>query len=172
MKLRVGDIVEFKKYEDMSIYDTALLTEECFPESGKVTDVRSLDKCVEYFCIEGSPYNFNSGSVARVISDVDGVDINSLKLGDEVLIKATINEIRGDSIWVSWCKKTDITKILKRKVPERFIVQDDKYGMYIIGEDTLSYDKSKAKIYNSRIEANNEAADMHLNGWETITYDD
>lgn len=67
-------------------------------------------------------------------------------------------------------KVGDAVKILKRKEPEHFIVQDDNYGMYIIGEDTLSYDKSKAKIYNSRIEANEAAADMHLNTWEVIPY--
>lgn len=60
----------------------------------------------------------------------------------------------------------------ERKEPEHFIVQDDNYGMYIIGKDTLSYDKSKAKVYDSRIEANDDAADMHLNAWEVIPYDD
>lgn len=173
MKLKVGDVVVFKNYADMSVYDTALLMEECFPESGKVTDVRSLDKGVEYFCIEGSPYNFNSGSVARVISDVDDIDINNLKPGDEVLVKATVNSCYDDTVFINPVErslnKDDVLKVLKRKT-EKFIVQDDHYGMYIIGKDTLSYDKSKAKIFNSRNEANEVAADMHLNAWEVIPY--
>lgn len=60
----------------------------------------------------------------------------------------------------------------ERKEPEHFIVQDDNYGMYIIGEDTLSYDKSRAKVYTSRDAANEDAADMHLNAWEVIKYGD
>ena len=172
MKLKVGDVVVFKNYADMSVYDTALLMEECFPESGKVTDVRSLDKGVEYFCIEGSPYNFNSGSVARLISDVNDHDLGVIRKGDEVLVKAIVKEAFNGLVKInSSVDKNDITKVLKRK-PEKFIVQDDHYGMYIIGKDTLSYDKSKAHIFNSREEANEVAADFHLNAWEVIPYDD
>ena len=52
--------------------------------------------------------------------------------------------------------------------PERFILQEDHYGMYVNGSGVLITDKSHAKIYNSRNEANEEAADMHLNAWEVI----
>lgn len=173
MELHVGDVVEFKKYADMSVTDTALIMEDGFPESGKVTEVKKLYSGVTFFNIEESPYDFNSRSVARVISDVDDHDLVLIRKGDEVLVKATVKEVFNGFVQInSLVDKTDITKILKRKAPERFIVQDDKYGMYIIGEGTLSYDKSKAKIYNSRIEANNEAADMHLNAWDVISYDD
>lgn len=68
-------------------------------------------------------------------------------------------------------KVGDIAKMLNIKVPEQFIVQEDHYGMYIISKDTLSYDKSEAKIYASRNTANEDAADMHLNAWDVIPYD-
>jgi len=170
MKLKVGDIVEFKNYADMSVDDTALITEDRFPESGKVTEVNELDNELTIFNIEGSPYVFNSGSVARVISDVD---INSLKRGDEVLVKATIKDtFNGFAELIPLVKKTDVTKILKRKEPEHFIVQEDYYGMYVNGSGVLITDKRHAKIYNSRNEANEAAADMHLNAWDVIPYDD
>ena len=69
-------------------------------------------------------------------------------------------------------KVGDIAKILKIKTPERFIVQEDYYGMYISDKDTLSYDKSKAKIYTLRYTANEDAADMYLNAWDVVQYDD
>lgn len=175
MELKVGDIVEFKKYEDLSVDDNAVITKEELPKSGKVKKIIFGNEKVIYFFIEGSPYSFSAKSIARVISDVDDCDydLGVIRKGDEVLVKATVKEVFNGFVQInSSVDKTDITKILKRKSPERFIVQDDKYGMYIIGEGTLSYDKSKAKIYNSRIEANNEAADMHLNTWDVIPYDD
>lgn len=169
MKLKIGDIVEFKNYSDMSVDDTAFLAEDDFPESGKVTEVRSRG----YFRIEGSPYNFNSGSVARVISDIDDYDLGVIREGDEVLVKATVNGVFVDKVRISsQIKKSDVIKILKRKTPERFIVQEDHYGMYISGRYSLSSAKSEAKVYNSRIEANDDAADMHLNAWDVIKYDD
>ena len=169
MKLKVGDVVEFKKYEDIDYDERALLSEEDFPKSGKVKEICSG----EGFFIEESPYWYKTGSVARVISDVDNYDLGVIREGDEVLVKATVNGIFVDKVRISsQIKKSDVVKILKRKAPERFIVQDDKYGMYIIGEDALAYDKSRAKIYNSRIEANDAAADMHLNTWEVLPYDD
>lgn len=58
------------------------------------------------------------------------------------------------------------------KEPKHFIVQEDNYGMYIETSQELVQDNSKAKIYNSRNEANEAAADMHLNAWEVIPYDD
>lgn len=172
MKLEIGDIVEFKKYEDMSLHDNALICEEDFPEYGKVTDVRTFNTGAVYFNIEGSLYNFNSGSVARIISDVDDVDINKLNVGDEVLMKVTIGEIKGEHIWVSWVDKSDVIKVLKRKEPERFIVKEDYYGMYVNGSEVLVVNKDDAKIFDSRNEANNVAADMHLNAWDVIPYDD
>ena len=169
MKLKVGDIVEFKKYEDMSGYDTEILMEEDFPEYGKVTEVHPNG----YFCIEGSPYNFYSESVARVISDVDDVDINSLNPGDEVLVKATVKEVFNGFLKInSSVDKTDVTKILKRKEPERFVVKEDYYSMYIGAEQGLVSDKNKAKVYTSRDAANHDAMNMHLNELEMIRYDD
>jgi len=169
MKLEIGDVVEFKKYEDMSVDDTALIMEDRFPESGKVTKVDELDNELTLFNIEGSPYVFNSGSVARIISDVDDVDVDSLKKGDEVLVKATIKDtFNGFVELIPLVKKTDATKILKRKEPEHFIVKEDYYGMYVNGSGVLITDKRHAKIYNSRNEANDEAADMHLKAWDVI----
>jgi len=169
MKLEIGDVVEFKKYEDMSVDDTALIMEDRFPESGKVTKVDELDNELTLFNIEGSQYVFNSGSVARIISDVDDVDVDSLKKGDEVLVKATIKDtFNGFVELIPLVKKTDATKILKRKEPEHFIVKEDYYGMYVNGSGVLITDKRHAKIYNSRNEANDEAADMHLKAWDVI----
>lgn len=170
MKLKVGDVVEFKKYEDIDYDERVLLSEEKFPKSGKVKEVITAHEKDLYFSIEESPYWYSTGSVARVISGVDDIDIDSLKPGDEVLMKVTVGEIRENYIWVSWVDKSDIVKVLKRK-EERFIVQEDRYKMYVINSKSLSLDKSKAKIYTSRNTANEEAADMHLNAWEVIPYD-
>lgn len=172
MKLKVGDIVEFKNYADMSVDDTALIMEDVFPESGKVTEVNELDNELTLFSIEGSPYVFNSGSVARIISDVDDVDINNLNVGDEVLAKVTVKGIFADGIRISsQIKTSDVVKILKRKEPELFVVKEDYYGMYVNGSEVLVVNKDDAKIFNSRNEANEVAADMHLNAWDVIPYD-
>ncbi len=172
MKLKVGDVVVFKNYADMSVYDTALLMEECFPESGKVTEVNELDNELTLFNIEGSPYNFNSGSVARLISDVNDYDLGVIRKGDEVLVKATVKDTFNEfAELIPLVDKTDITKILKRKSPERFIVKEDHYGMYIGVARKLVSDKSTAKVYTSRNTANEDAADMHLNAWDVIPYD-
>jgi len=167
MKLKVGDFVEFKKYEDMTEDEVMHISEKSFPKYGKITEVVSDD----FFYIEGYGYLFNPKSVARVISDVDDVDINSLKPGDEVLVKAKIFEIEGDHIWVSWVDKSDVVKVLKRKEPEHFIVQEDRYGMYIGFTRTLVRDKSKAKLYASLDGANEAAVDMRLEDWDVIPYD-
>lgn len=172
MKLKVGDIVEFKNYADMSVDDTALIMEDRFPESGKVTEVNELDNELTLFSIEGSPYVFNSGSVARVISDVYDIDINSLKPGDEVLVKSTIKDTFNEFIeLIPLVEKSDIFKKIKRKEPEHFIVKEDYYGMYISVAQELVPDKDVAKIYTSRNTANEDAADMHLNAWEVLPYD-
>nr|DAM08163.1 MAG TPA: hypothetical protein [Caudoviricetes sp.] len=173
MKLKVGDIVEFKNYADMSVDDTALIMEDRFPESGKVTEVNELDNELTLFSIEGSPYNFYSGSVARVISDVYDIDINSLKPGDEVLVKATIKDTFNEFVeLIPLLEKSDIFKKIKRKEPEHFIVKEDYYGMYVNGSEALVVNKDDAKIFDSRNEANEVAAVMHLNAWEVIPYDD
>lgn len=168
MKLKVGDIIEFKKYEDMTCDETMCVDEEDFPKSGKIKEI----KFDGYFLIENSQYTLNPKSIARVISDADDDDSDVIRKGDEILVKATVKEVFNGFVQINQSvDKTDVVNVLKRKEPERFIVQDDNYGMYIIGEDTLSYDKSKAKVYKSRTEANNDAADMHLNAWEVIPYD-
>jgi len=172
MKLKVGDVVEFKNYADMSVDDTALITEDRFPESGKVTEVNELDNELTLFSIEGSPYVFNSGSVARIISDVDDVDINNLNVGDEVLAKVTVKEIFADGIRISsQIKTSDVVKVLKRKEPEYFIVKESHYGMYIGFARTLVSDKSKAKLHASLDAANEAATDMQLDDWDVIPYD-
>lgn len=168
MKLKVGDVVEFKKYEDMTEDEISCIAGKYFPKSGKITKIRNDG----FFTVEYSGYVFNPESVARVISDVDDIDIDSLKPGDEVLMKVTVGEIRENYILVSWVDKSDIVKVLKRKEPEHFIVKEDYYGMYVNGSGVLIADKRHAKIYNSRNEANDEAADMHLNAWEVIPYGD
>lgn len=168
MKLKVGDVVEFKNYEDMSIDDTALIEEDRFPESGKVTEVTELYNDITFFNIEGSPYNFNSGSVARVISDAD---VNKLNTEDKILAKVTVKGIFADGIRISsQIKTSDVVKVLKRKEPEGFIVREDHYGMYVNGSGVLINDKRHAEIYSSRNEANEAAADMHLDAWDVIPY--
>ena len=171
MKLEIGDIVEFKKYEDMNDDERMMISKDFFPSYGKIKkiNVNSLD---EFFNIVGNNCVFSKKSIARVISDVDDVDINSLKPGDEVLMKVTIGEVRKNHIWVSWVDKSDVVEILKRKEPEYFIVQENHYGMYIGFARELVSDKSKAKLHASRDAANEAATDMHLNAWDVIPYDD
>ena len=171
MKLNVGEVVEFKKYEDMNGGETMGISEEYFPKYGKVKAI-NVNGCDRFFNIEEEGYTFCTGSVARVISDVDDIDIDSLKPGDEVLMKVTVGEIRENYIWVSWVDKSDVVKVLKRKEPERFIVKEDYYDMYVNGSGVLIADERHAKVFNSRNEANEAAADMHLNAWEVIPYGD
>jgi len=162
MELKVGDIVEFKKYEDMTEDEIFDIDRDFFPKSGKITEIKNDG----FFTIEDYGYVFNPGSVARV-------DINSLKPGDEVLVKANINEIFEDHIYVtSKIDKKSVVKIIKRKEPEHFIVKEDHYGMYIGTELELEIDKSKAKIYTSRDTAVKDAVEMFpYDNWEVIPYD-
>ena len=125
MELNVGDIVEFKNYEDMSWNETLAIPKNKFPKSGKVTKVIDPNKEVVYFYIKGNPCCFSNKAVARVV----GADIH-------------------------------------------FIIQENYYGMYIGGAGKLVSDKSKAKIYTSGNIADSDAADMHLNAWDVIPYDD
>lgn len=170
MKLKVGDIVEFKNYTDMTNEEHMMIGKDSFPTSGTV---RKVFNNFDFFCIEGSLYAFNVKSIARVISDVDNININSLNPGDEVLVKATVKEVFNGFIQVdSSIDKTDVTKIIKRKDPERFVVQEDYYGMYVNGSEVLVVNKDDAKIYNSRNEANEVAAGLHLKDWKVIPYND
>lgn len=170
MDLKVGDIVEFKKYEDMTDDEVMCISEEFFPLSGKVKEI-NVSGCDRYFRITGSKYIFSKESVARIISDAD--DVGSLKVGDEALAKVTVKGLFADGIRISsQIKKSDVVKILKRKEPEHFIVQEDRYGMYIYGFGVLISNKDDAKIYSSLNEANEAAADMHLNAWDVIPYGD
>lgn len=165
MDLKVGDLVAFKKYEDMTERERSGISKDVFPEFGTVAEIyNSIDR----FVIKEAPYTLRQGSIDYVISDNVAVDIH---VGDEVLMKVTVGEIRENYIWVSWVDKSDIVKVLKRK-EERFIVKEDHYGMYVNGSGVLIADKRHAKIYNSRNEANDEAADMHLNAWDVIPYGD
>ncbi|MBF7103431.1 hypothetical protein [Pediococcus pentosaceus] len=102
MKLKVGDVVEFKKYEDLSFDEMALFSKDEFPQSGKVKKVIVGNKeKVIYFFIEGNQYSFGAKSVSRVISDVGDVDINSLNPGEEVWVKATVNVCYDDVVFLN-----------------------------------------------------------------------
>lgn len=124
MKLKVGDYVVFKKYEDMDKEAKMAICEDCFPEFGKVSEVYDSIECFE---IEGEPYTFSTESIEHVTA--------------------------------------------KELTNEHFIVQEDHYGMYVTDSKSLYLGQSKAKIYKSRNEANDEAAAMHLNAWDVIPYD-
>lgn len=164
MKLKVGDLVAFKKYENMTDEEQVGISRGKFPEFGEVEKVFNFTENIK---IKGSSYIFPKKSIDYVIVKAATDDIH---VGDEVLVKATVGEVKENYIWTSWISKDDVVKVLKRK-EERFIVQEDHYGMYVTDSKTLSLDKSKAKIYDSRNDANDEAADMHLNAWEVINCD-
>lgn len=168
MELHIGNVVEFKKYEDMNVDEIALISKEKFPKYGKVEEVYHNGS----FSIEESPYWYSAGSVERVISDYDDNDLRVIRKGDEALVKATIKDtFNGFVELIPLVKKTDVMKILKCKEPEHFIVREDYYGMCIGLARELVSDKSEAKIYTSRNTANEDAADMHLNAWDVIPYD-
>lgn len=168
MKLKVGDIVEFKKYEDMTDNERMMLSKDSFPSFGTV---RKVFNSFCFFYIEGKSYYFNAKSVARVISDVDEVDISGLKSGDEVLVKVTVKKVFDGFIQInSSVGRTDVLKILKHEEPERFIVQENHYGLYIGFARELVSDKSKAKLYASLDGANEAAVDMQLDDWDVIPY--
>lgn len=168
VKLKVGDLVVFKKYENMTDEEQSGIIEENFPEFGKVSEVYKVLDDINRFEIEGEPHTFSTGSIKYIISNTD--DIHA---GDEALIKTTLGETKGDYVWTScsWISKDDVIGVLKRK-EEHFIVQENHYGMYVNGSEVLVVNKDDAKIYNSRDEANDEAAGLHLNAWNVIPYGD
>ena len=124
MELKVGDVVEFKKYEDMTEDEVSCIPGKHFPKYGKVEEIKSYG----YFSIEDCVFRFNHESVARIIESAE--------------------------------------------VDDCFIVKEDRYDLYIGGSGDLVSDKDRAKIYESRDDANIDAADMQLNAWEVIPYDD
>lgn len=73
MKLKVGDVVEFKKYEDMSDYESISVPKDKFPKFGKVASATTPIDGVTFFTIEGSTNLFKTASVVRVIIDADDV---------------------------------------------------------------------------------------------------
>lgn len=172
MKLKVGEVVEFKKYDDMTGSEDMGINEESFPKYGKITEIGNDG----FFFIEGCGFLFNPKSVTRVISDVDEIDVNSLKPGDEVLVKATVNSCYDDTVFINpverFLNKDDVLKTAKHKEPECFIVREDRYGMYIGFARELVRDKSKAKLYASLDGANEAAVDMQFDDWDVIPYDD
>ena len=166
MKLEIGDIVEFKKYEDMTDDENMWIGKKFFPLSGKVKEI-NVSGCDRYFRITGSEYIFSKESVARVISDAD--DVENFNPGEEVWIKATVNVCYDDTIFINpverFLNKNDVLK-----TQEHFIIQESHYGMYIGTSRELVSDKSKAKIYTSQNVCNGDAADMNLDSWDVIPY--
>lgn len=67
MELKVGDIIEFKKYDNMTEFETVFITKKSFPRYGKVKGIQDNG----YFFIEDCGYVFNSESVARIIKSAD-----------------------------------------------------------------------------------------------------
>lgn len=167
MDLKVGDLVAFKKYEDMTEEEQAGISEKYFPEFGKISAVYKNANGMDCFEVDGEQYMFSKGSVDYII--VKGAT-DDIHVGDEVLVKTTVGEVKENYIWVSWISKDDVVKVLKRK-EEHFIVQEDHYGMYVNGSEVLVVNKDDAKIFDSRNEANKVAAEMHLNTWDVIPYD-
>ena len=164
MDLKVGDLVAFKKYEYMTGEERYGISEGNFPGIGTVSVVYDETNS---FKIEEKPYVFSQKSIDYIIVKATTKKIN---VGDEVLVKATISSNHGNLLSIELIIfKEDVVKVLKHK-NERFIVQEDYYSMYVTDSESMSWDKSKAKIYNSRNDANEEAADMHLNAWEVLPY--
>lgn len=169
MNLKVGDIVEFKKYEDMNGGETIGISEDFFPSYGKIEKI-NVNSRDEFFNIVGNNCIFSKKSIARLIGNVD---VDSLNQGDEILVKATVKKVFNTFLQIEpSIDKTDVIDILKRKEPEHFIVQENHYGMYIGFARELVSDKSKAKLHTSLDTANEAATDMQLDAWDVIPYDD
>lgn len=164
MKLKVGDLVAFKKYEYMTGEERYGINEGSFPGIGTVSAVHDETNS---FKIEEKPYVFSQKSIDYTIVKATTEKIN---VGDEVLVKTTVSSTHDNLVWLSpLVFKDNVVKVLKRK-EEHFIVQEDHYGMYVNGSEVLVANKDDAKIFNSRNDANEVAADMHLNAWEVIPY--
>lgn len=126
MELKIGDLVVFKKYDDMDGEAKMSIRKECFPDFGKVSEVYDAINCFKIE--EEESYTFSQESI------------------DYIIAKGVTND--------------------------NFIIQEDHYEMYVTDSRSLSLEKSKAKVYKSRGEASEEAADMHLNAWDVIPYGD
>lgn len=123
MKLKVGDIVEFKKYEDMEYDEMALYPKDEFPEYGRVEKVIVIDENHIHFFIEESPYSFSYKTIVRVISDVNDVDVDSFSPGEEVWVKETVNVCYDDVIFINPVERfVDKDNVLHR-TPEHPIVK-------------------------------------------------
>lgn len=164
MKLKVRDVVEFKKYKDMTGDECMYISEGAFPKYGTITEIKNDG----FFFIAGYGYLFNPKSVTRIINNA-----NRFNQGDEILVKATVKKDFNTFLQIEpSVDNSDIVKILKRKEPKFFIVQEDYYGMYIGFAHELVSDKSKAKLHTSVDAANEAATDMQLDDWEVIPYGD
>ena len=162
MKLRVGEVVEFKKYDDMTGGEVMGISKDLFPKYGKITEVVSDD----FFYIEDYGYLLNPKSVTRIVSDA-----NRFNQGDEILVKATVKKDFGTFLQIEHSvDKSDVVKVLKRVKPDCFVVQEHNYGLYIGDSGDLVSDKDRAHIYTSREDADADAADMSLSEWYVIPY--
>lgn len=171
MELKVGDVVVFKNYEDLSLEENLSVPKDKFPKFGKVESIAEPINDVTYFTIEGSTCIFKTASVARVIIDAD--DVHYSNSSDEELINTIVKVVFDRFAQIeSSIDKTDAAKILERQVPEHFIVKENYYHMYIGQSRELVSDKSKAKIFTLRGAAKAWATDMHLSAWEVLPYDD
>ena len=167
MELKVGDVVEFKNWEYMEDNESKYFVGGFSPRSGKIAEIRNNGS----FLVEDRKHVFNQKSIARVISN--DVDVDSLKSGDEVLAKVTVKKVFDGFIQInSSVGVSDVVKVLKRITPERFIVKENYYGMYIGVALKLVSNKDTAQVYASRDAAYQEATDMHLNTYDVIPYDD
>lgn len=164
MGLKVGDIVKFKKYEDMTDYEIAFIPADDFPKYGKVKEIKSDG----YFFVEDYGYVFNPKSVATVINGS-----NDLNPGDEVLVKATVKMVFKGSLQIdAMVDDADVVKVVKHVKPNCFIVREKKYGLYLGYSGDLVRSKDSAKLYGSRIAADEDAGYMYLRDWSVIPYGD
>lgn len=164
MKLKIGDVVEFKKYENMNDEEKAFILDKSFPKYGKV---KEIEECGA-FLIENCGYVFNPNSVATVISSS-----NNFNPGDEVLVKATVKMVFRDSLQVdAMIDGADVIKVLKHVKPNCFVVQAKDYGLYLGYSGNLVRSKDDAKLYSSRIAADEDAAYVYLREWNVIPYGD
>ncbi len=72
MKLKVGDVVEFKSCEDVKFRENASIYKDGFPKCGKVKYFVAANEKVLYFFIEGYEYAFVPAYVAKTISSKKG----------------------------------------------------------------------------------------------------